>query len=68
MRHFTAPYNPQQNEVVKIQIVQVKKLDVRSKLVVTLGKEPGTKAYHLYDTNTNTIHVSGDVFFEEEKC
>lgn len=47
--------------------IHVKKLDDRSKHVVHLGKEPGTKAYRLFDPNTGAILVSRDVVFEEEK-
>lgn len=33
-----------------------------------MGKEPGTKAYRLLDPETNKIHVSRDVAFEETKA
>ena len=52
---------------MKIPAVNVKKLDDRSKMVVNLGQEPGTKAYRLYDPNSGAIHVSRDVVFEESK-
>lgn len=35
--------------------------------MVNLGKEPGTKAYRLYDPVNNRVHVSRDVSFEESK-
>ncbi|KAL8109491.1 hypothetical protein AgCh_025550 [Apium graveolens] len=38
-----------------------------SKPVVNMGKEPGTKAYRLYDPNSNKVFVSQDVIFEENK-
>lgn len=50
---------------MKIPEVQVTKLDDRSKLVVHFGREPGTKAYRLYDPVTSTIHISRDVVFNE---
>lgn len=51
---------------MKIPGVHVKKLDDRSKPVVYLGKEPGTKAHRLYDPAACTVHVSRDVVFEEK--
>ncbi|KAL8113434.1 hypothetical protein AgCh_020662 [Apium graveolens] len=39
----------------------------RSKRVVNLGREPGTKGYHLYDPESNRVHTSRDVIFEESK-
>ena len=52
---------------MKIPSNQVRKLDDRSKPVINLGKEPGTKAYRLYDPELKQIHVSRDVVFEEKK-
>lgn len=52
---------------MKISAVHVSKLDDRSKTMVYLGKEPGSKAHRLYDPNTRTLHVSCDVVFEEKK-
>lgn len=52
---------------MKVPSVHVKKLDDRSKVVIYLGKEPGTKAHRLYDPDNNKIHVSRDVVFEETK-
>lgn len=52
---------------MKIPNVQTKKLDDRSKPVINLGKEPGTKAYRLYDPGSNRVHVSKDVSFKENK-
>lgn len=47
-------------------MVRVKKLDDRSKQVVYLGREPGTKGERLYDPKTGTVHVSRDVVFQEK--
>ena len=44
-----------------------KKLDDRSRSLVHLGTEPGTKAYRLYDPTSNRICVSRDVVFMEEE-
>lgn len=52
---------------MKIPSVHVTKLDDRSKRVVNLGKETGTKAYRLYDPVSNRVLVSRDVVFEEMK-
>lgn len=52
---------------MKIPSQHVRKLDDRSREVINLGKEPGTKAYHLYDPINNKIWVSRDVTFEEDK-
>lgn len=53
---------------MKFPSVHTAKLDDRSKIVVNLGKEEGTKAYHLLDPVHGTIHVSRDVIFEEGKA
>ncbi|KAL8116648.1 hypothetical protein AgCh_022990 [Apium graveolens] len=52
---------------MKIPNTQLRKLDDRSKPVINLGKEPGTKAYRLYDPESKQLHVSRDVVFEEKK-
>lgn len=52
---------------MKVPGVKVSKLDDRSIPVVNLGKEPGSKAYRLYDPETGRIFVSRDVIFEEDK-
>lgn len=52
---------------MKLPIVHTTKLSDRSKLVINLGKEPGTKAYRLYDPEKKSVHVSRDVVFEEDK-
>lgn len=52
---------------MKLPSVHTTKLSDRSKLVVNLSKEPGTKAYRLYDPEIQLVHVSRDVIFEEDK-
>lgn len=52
---------------LKILQVHVKKLEDRSKDVVYLGKEPGTKASHLYDPFTGRLYVSRDVLYQEDE-
>ena len=44
-----------------------KKLDDRSRTLVHLGIEPGSKAYRLLDPLSKRIIVSRDVVFEENK-
>lgn len=44
-----------------------KKLDDRSRVLVHLGTEPGTKAYRLLDPTNKRIVVSRDVHFDEER-
>lgn len=52
---------------MKVPSVHAKKLDDRSKVVIYLGREPGTKAHRLYDPTEGQIQVSRDVMFEETK-
>lgn len=52
---------------MKIPDVHTKKLDDRSMQVFNLGREPGTKAYRVYDPVSKRIYVSRDVVFEETK-
>ena len=52
---------------MKIPIVYLKKLDNKSKCVVHLERESGTKSYRLYDPETGVVHISRDVIFEELK-
>ena len=42
----------------KTDTVGIKKLDDRSRMLVHLGTEPGSKAYRLYDPLTKKIVVS----------
>ncbi|KAG7533498.1 Zinc finger CCHC-type [Arabidopsis thaliana x Arabidopsis arenosa] len=51
----------------KIDKPHLKKLDDRSKILVHLGTEPGSKAYRLLDPQTRKIVVSRDVVFDESK-
>ena len=44
-----------------------KKLDDRSRTLVHLGTEPGSKAYRLLDPTSKKIIVSRDVIFDEDK-
>lgn len=52
---------------MKIPSAHTTKLDNHSKMVIHLGKEPGTKTYRLYAPDTETVHVSREVVFEEGK-
>lgn len=45
----------------------LKKLEERSKYVVHLGIERGTKAYRLLDPDTGSIHISRNVVFHEDR-
>ena len=45
----------------------LKKLDDRTRTLVHLGIEPGSKAYRLFDPNTRKVVVSRDVVFAEDK-
>ena len=51
----------------KTDAVGRKKLDDRSKVLVHLGTEPGSKAYRLLDPTKRRIVVSRDVIFDESK-
>ena len=51
----------------KTDTVGRKKLDDRSRILVHLGIEPGSKAYRLIDPDSKRIIVSRDVVFDEEK-
>ncbi|WVZ98286.1 LOW QUALITY PROTEIN: hypothetical protein U9M48_043748 [Paspalum notatum var. saurae] len=44
----------------------VKKLDDRSKSMIFVGYEPGSKAYRVYDPASRRVHISRDVIFDEE--
>ena len=45
----------------------LRKLDDRSRMLVHLGTEPGSKAYRLLEPETRKIVVSRDVIFDETK-
>lgn len=53
---------------MKIPAVQMTKLDDRSRMVINLGKEPGSKAYRLYDLVSKRVYVARDVVFSETKA
>jgi hypothetical protein len=50
---------------VKVTAPHLKKLDDRSKPMIFVGYEPGSKAYRVYDPSTRRVHVSRDVIFDE---
>lgn len=52
---------------VKIHDPHTRKLDARSKEMIHLGREPGTKVYRLFDPASGTIHISRDLTFDERK-
>ena len=51
----------------KVEAHKLKKLDNRSRTLVHLGTEPGSKAYRLLDPTQQRIIVSRDVVFDENK-
>lgn len=51
---------------MKVPAVHTKNLDDRGKLVVYLGREPGTKGSRMYDPKTGSLHVSRDVVCKEK--
>lgn len=51
---------------VKTTTPNVKKLDDRSKPMIFVGYEPGSKAYRCYDPASRRVHISRDVAFDEE--
>lgn len=51
----------------RTEVAGRKKLDDRSRILVHLGTEPGSKAYRMMDPVKKTIVVSRDVKFDEEK-
>ena len=51
----------------KVDTPHVRKLDDRSRTLVHLGTEPGSKAYRLFDPISRKIMVSRDVVFDENK-
>lgn len=52
---------------MKEPYVNLKKLDNMSRAVIHIGKEPGIKAYILFNPDTRRIYVSHDIIFEEKK-
>lgn len=51
----------------RTEAVGRKKLDDRSRILIHLGTEPGSKAYRLMDPINRRIVVSRDVVFDEDK-
>ncbi|KAG7564133.1 Zinc finger CCHC-type [Arabidopsis suecica] len=51
----------------KTESPHLKKLDDRSRVLVHLGTETGSKAYRLLDPTTQKVTVSRDVVFDENK-
>lgn len=51
----------------KVVKPHLKKLEDRSRVLINLGTEPGSKSYRMYDPQTKTIVVSRDVIFDESK-
>ena len=51
----------------KTEKAGLKKLDDRSRMLVHLGTEPGSKAYRMLNPETRKIIVSRDVIFDESK-
>lgn len=52
----------------KKETEHLRKLDDRSRKLVHLGTEPGSKAYRLYDPNVRRVVVSRDVVFRESEA
>ena len=50
---------------VKTISSNLKKLEDRSKLMLFIGYAKGSKAYRVYDPFTGSIHLTGDIIFEE---
>jgi hypothetical protein len=52
---------------VKDTMPNLKKLDDKSKLMIFISYEPGSKAYHVYNPLTKKVHVTRDVVFAEQE-
>lgn len=50
---------------MKVNTSHLKKLEDRSKPMIFVGYEPGSKAYRAYDPVARRVHVSRDVMFDE---
>lgn len=50
----------------KLSAPNLEKLDDRSRPLIFVGYEPGSKAYHAYDPTTKQVHVMHDVVFDEK--
>ena len=51
---------------MKVLGEKLKKLQDRSKPMVFIGYEVGTKGYKCHDPNIGRIHINQDVIFEEK--
>ncbi|KAG7594051.1 Integrase catalytic core [Arabidopsis thaliana x Arabidopsis arenosa] len=51
----------------KVDKPHLRKLDDRSRILIHLGTEPGSKAYRLMDPQNRKVTVSRDVVFDETK-
>ena len=51
---------------MKVLEEKLKKLQDRSKPMVFIGYEVGTKGYKCYDLETGIVYISRDVIFEEK--
>lgn len=51
---------------VKLNTPNMKKLDDRSKPMIFIGYERGSKAYRAYDPTTGRVHVTRDLVFDEQ--
>ena len=49
----------------KVNTPHQKKLDDRSRRMVFVAYEPGSKAYRVYDPSTRRVHISRDVVFDK---
>jgi hypothetical protein len=52
---------------VKDATPNLKKLDDRSRPMIFIGYEPGSKAYRVYNPLTKKVHVIRDVVFAEQE-
>ena len=50
---------------VKVTTPNLRKLDDRSRRMIFVGYEPGSKAYRAYDPTTRHIHISRYIIFDE---
>jgi hypothetical protein len=51
---------------VKDTTLHLKKLDDRSRHMIFIDYEPGSKAYRVYDPVARKVHVSIDIVFDEQ--
>ena len=50
---------------MKVPAAHSRKLDDKSKRLIHIGREPGKKAYRLFDPTSGSVHISRDVIFDE---